>query len=143
MICQNHTAADSNLARGGVKDRVILVPCKRFKTGRKVGGWSGYRGMKPLYPPPHWSPEITVAETIISILQMRRMRLKEEEAPGPGNTVSLLHGVGRGLPLCPGQHRDVRAQFGQGEGTTSVFSVLESFNLKKSEGAVSLHLQAY
>lgn len=67
--------------------------------------------MKPLYPPPHWSPEITAAETIISILQMRRMRLKEEEAPGPGNTVSLLHGVGRGLPLCPGQRRNVKAQF--------------------------------
>lgn len=38
VICQNHTAADSSLALGGVKARVILVPCKRFKTGRKVGG---------------------------------------------------------------------------------------------------------
>lgn len=38
VTCQDHTAADSNLAFGGVRDRMILVPCKRFKTGRKVGG---------------------------------------------------------------------------------------------------------
>lgn len=72
--------------------------------------WGG-QAVKPFSPLLHSmsspAPEITQRKTIVPILQMRSVRLKEEEAaPGQDYTVSSLHRAG---PSLQGSEGDSRA----------------------------------